>query len=97
MFYSDINVNCARNDRTTRGRIYTVTLGRSIRLKVGSLHFIVMPVSFTAFLFSKANGLFPLPDSDSDSDTDSCTIQILWERDPNLNPSQWKHVLHNTM
>ena len=30
-------------------------------------------------------------------DTDSCTMQILWERDPNLNPSQWKHVLHNTM
>ena len=21
----------------------------------------------------------------------------IWERDPNLNPSQWKHVLHNTM
>ena len=36
-------------------------------------------------------------DSDSDSDTDSCTVQILWERDPNLNLSQWKHVLHNTM
>ena len=48
------------------------------------------------------NGLFPLPDYfhsdlDSDLDSDSCTIQILWERDPNLNPSQWKHVLHNTM
>ena len=39
------------------------------------------------------NGLFPFPDSD----TDSCTMQILWERDPNLNLSQWKHVLHNTM
>ena len=36
-------------------------------------------------------------DSDLDSDTDSCTMQILWERDPNLNLSQWKHVLHNTM
>ena len=45
------------------------------------------------------NGLFPLPDSDSDSDsdTDSCTIQILWERDPNLNLSQWKQVLHDTI
>ena len=31
------------------------------------------------------------------SDTDSCTMQILWERDPNLNMSQWKHVLHNTL
>ena len=26
-----------------------------------------------------------------------CTVQILWERDPNLNASQWKPVLHNTM
>ena len=45
------------------------------------------------------NGSFPLPDSDSDSDsdTDSCTMQILWERDMNLNLSQWKHVPHNTM
>ena len=43
------------------------------------------------------NGLFPLPDSDSDSDTDSHTMQILWEMDPNLNLSQWKHVLHNAM
>ena len=45
------------------------------------------------------HGLFPLPDSDSDSDldTDSLTMQILWERDSNLNLSQWKHVLHNTM
>ena len=40
--YSDINANCARNDRTTRGRICIVTLGRSIRLKVGSLHYIVI-------------------------------------------------------
>ena len=34
--------------------------------------------------------LFPLPDLDSDSDlgTDSCTMQILRERDPNLNLSQ---------
>ena len=39
------------------------------------------------------NSLFPLLDSYSDSDTDSYTMQ----RDPNLNPSQWKHVLHNTM
>ena len=47
----------------------------------------------------ETNGSFLLPDSnlDSDSDTDSCTMQILWERDPNLNLSQWKHVLHNTM
>ena len=47
----------------------------------------------------KCNGSFPLLDSDSDldSDTDSCTIQMLWERDPNLNLSQWKDVLHNTM
>ena len=46
-----------------------------------------------------ANGLFPLLDSDLDSglDTDSCTMQILWERHLNLNLSQWKHVLHNTM
>ena len=44
---------------------------------------------------SHSNGLFPLPDSDSDTDTDSYTMQILWERDLNL--SQWKHVLHNTM
>ena len=43
------------------------------------------------------NLLFPLPVSDSDLDTNSCTMQILWERDPNLNLSQWKHVLHNTM
>ena len=44
-------------------------------------------------------GLFPLPDSDSDLDldSDSCSMQILWERDQNLNPSQWKHVLHNTI
>ena len=44
-------------------------------------------------------GLFPLldSDSDSDSDTDSCTIQILWEKDLNLNLCQWKHVLHDTM
>ena len=42
---------------------------------------------------TSCNSLFPLPDSDSDS----CTILILRERDPNLNPSQWKHVLHNTM
>ena len=44
-------------------------------------------------------GPFPLPDSDLDSDLDtgSCTMQILWERDSNLNLSQWKHVLHNTM
>ena len=34
----------------------------------------------------------PDSDSDSDSDTDSCTMQILWEMDPNLNRSQWKHV-----
>ena len=27
----------------------------------------------------------------------SCTMQILCERDPNLNLSWWKHVLHNTM
>ena len=39
------------------------------------------------------HGLFPLPDLDSDS----CTTQILWERDPNVNMSQWKHVMHNTM
>ena len=32
-----------------------------------------------------------------DSDTDSCTMQVLWERDPNLNMSQWQHGLHNTM
>ena len=43
------------------------------------------------------NGLFPLLDSDSDPDTDSCTMQILWKRDPDLNLSQWKHVLHNAM
>ena len=46
-------------------------------------------------------GLLLLPDSDSDSDSDpdsdSCTAQILLEKDPNLNLSQWKHVLHNTM
>ena len=42
------------------------------------------------------HGLFPLPDSDSDLDTDSFTMQILWERDSNLNLSQWKHVLHNS-
>ena len=49
--------------------------------------------------YNLSYGLFPLPDSDSDSDsdTDSCTMQILWERDLNLNLSQWKHVLHNTM
>ena len=40
-------------------------------------------------------GLFPL--QDSHSNTNSRTMQILWERDPNLNPSQWKHVLHNTI
>ena len=39
-------------------------------------------------------GLFLLPDSVSD--TDSCTVQILYERDPNLNLSQWKHVLYNS-
>ena len=39
------------------------------------------------------NGLFPL----LDSDIDSCTMQILWEGDPDLSLSQWKHVLHNTM
>ena len=43
------------------------------------------------------NGLFPLLDSDSDPDTDSCTMQILWKRDPDLNLSQLKHVLHNAM
>ena len=42
-------------------------------------------------------GSFPLPDSDSDLDTDSCTVQILWESDLNLNLSQWKFILHNTM
>ena len=44
-------------------------------------------------------GLFPLlaSDSDPDSDTDSYTMQILWERDPNLNLTQWKHALHNIM
>ena len=42
----------------------------------------------------RCNGLFPLLDSDSDSktDTDSCTIRILWERDPNLNPNWWKNL-----
>ena len=46
-----------------------------------------------------SDGSFPLPDSDSDSDldTDFCTMQILWERNPNLNLSQWKHILHNTV
>ena len=41
-----------------------------------------------------SNGLFPPPDSDSDSETntDSCTIQILWERDPNLNLNWWKNL-----
>ena len=40
-------------------------------------------------------GLSPL--QDSHSNTDSCTMQILWERDPNLNLSHSKHVLHNTI
>ena len=50
-------------------------------------------------IHNSINGLFPLPDLDSDldSDTDSYTMQILWERDLNLNLSRWKHVLHNTM
>ena len=46
-----------------------------------------------------SDGSFPLLDSDSDLDldTDSYTMQILWERDPNLNLTQWKHALHNIM
>ena len=61
-------------------------------------------VVFTKICLSHVFGLIVMAyfhcwtrDSDSDSDTDSCTMKILWERDPNLNLTQWKHILHNTM
>ena len=73
-----------------------------LTVKLTRFHF-TSDIIFSLFRFKikhenwESYGSFPLLYSDSDLDTDSCTMQILWERDLNLNLSQWKHVLHNTM
>ena len=60
---------------------------------------VVMLMRNNLMVVAECSFQFPLPDSDLDldSDRDSCTMQILWERDLNLNLSQWKHVLHNAI